>query len=48
MALHPNDGATAMNPIERLCNLIPDRYDHAVGIVVSALLGVFVGVVIFF
>ena len=37
-----------MNPLERLCDLIPDRYDHAVGIVVSALLGVFVGIAIFY
>jgi len=37
-----------MNAIERLCNQIPDRYDHAVGVVICALLGAFIGVCIFY
>jgi hypothetical protein len=37
-----------LNPLERLCNLIPDRYDHAVGVVICTLLGAFVGICIFF
>jgi len=35
-----------LNPIERLCARIPDRHDHAVGIIFCALLGALIGLAI--